>query len=95
MRWIIHLKFTVTVLVTTKKLLDFFDGPFLGQADIATEVSLLSRHLYLLRRGHIYKLFNTCEYLKKHPYSKIVINPDYMNVKCNFGKRFNEEEDWL
>ena len=47
----------------------------LCQATIETKVALLSRHLALPCRGHIYQCFNIYVYLKNYPYYKLVMNP--------------------
>ena len=66
----------------------------LGRADIATEVALLSRHLAMPRRGHLDQCFNIIAYLKRHPKSKLVLNPAYMDVRSRFSDRFVEKADW-
>ena len=67
----------------------------LVRSDIATEVSLMSRHLSLPHSGHLDQCFNIYTYLKKHTYYKLVMNPDYVNMKNKFGKLFNKEAEWF
>ena len=66
----------------------------LGRADIAVEVSLLSRHLALPRRGHLDQAYNIVAYLKKHPYSKLVMDARPLCHKERFAKRFKENAEW-
>ena len=66
----------------------------LGRADIATETALLSRHLALPRHGHLDQCFNIFAYLKKHPYSKLIMNPAYMHVEGNNPDSFNNKAEW-
>ena len=63
--------------------------------DIATEFDLLSRHLDLHHCSDIYQCFIIYLYLKTHPYSNLVMNLAYMNVKDKFGKRFNVRSSGL
>ena len=63
----------------------------LGRADIVTEVALVSRHLALPRRGHLDQFFNIYDYLKQRQYSKLVMNPDYMNVEDHYPDSFNDK----
>ena len=67
----------------------------LGRGDIATEVALLSRHLALPRRGHLEQAYNVVAYLKKHPYSKLVMDPTPQGHKDRYAKRFNTDADWF
>ena len=66
----------------------------LGRADIAVEVSLLSRHLALPRRGHLDQAYNIVAYLKKHPYSKLVMDATPLRCKERYAKRFKENAEW-
>ena len=67
----------------------------LGRADIATEVSLLSRHLDLPCRGHLDQCFNIYAYLNQIQYSKLVMNPSYMNAKEHYPCSFNCKAEWF
>ena len=67
----------------------------LGRADIATEVSLLSRHLDLPCRGHLDQCFNIYAYIKQQHYSKLLMNPDYMNVEDHYPNSFNYKAEWF
>ena len=66
----------------------------LGRAAIATEVALISRHLDLPCRGHFDQCFNVYAYLKQHHYSKLVMNPAYMNSKDHYPDSFNDRAEW-
>ena len=65
----------------------------LGQANIVTEVALISRHLDLSRCGHLDECFNIYAYLKQHQYSKLVMKPAYMNVEDHYPNIFNEKPE--
>ena len=65
----------------------------LGRANIATEVALLSSHFDLPRRGHIYQCLNIYAYLKQHKYSKLVMNPYYMNAEDHYPNIFNNKAE--
>ena len=61
----------------------------LGRADIAVEVSLLSRHLALPRRGQLDQCFNIFAYLKAHPQAKLLMDPDRMYLDEEFKSSFS------
>ena len=63
--------------------------------NITTYVEILPIHLALPYHDHIDQGLNIHAYLKKHPYSRLVMNHAYMNTKNRFGKRFNEEANWF
>ena len=67
----------------------------MGQYDITIDVSLVSRHLALPGCVHIYLCFNIYAYLKKHPYSKNIMNPAYMNIKYKSVEHFHDEAEWF
>ena len=66
----------------------------LGRADIAVEVSLLSRHMALPRRGHLEQAYNIAAYLKLKQYSKLVMSPKPMRHKELLKSRFNTDAEW-
>jgi len=70
-------------------------GIELGRGDIITEVSLMSSHLALPRRGHLDQVLNIFAYLKYILRSKLVLNPAYMNIKEEFADRFNDHAEWF
>ena len=47
----------------------------LGRVDICTEVSTMSSHLALTRKGHLEAVFHMFDYLKKHHNSEMVFDP--------------------
>lgn len=67
----------------------------LGRADIAVEVSLLSRHMALPRRGHLDQAFNVAAYLKTHKYSKLVMSPKSMRHREIYADKFNADAEWF
>jgi len=62
----------------------------LGRVDICTEVSMMSSHLALPRRGHLDALFHMFGYLKGHHNSEMVFDPSEPDVDLEDFKR----EDW-
>ena len=69
----------------------------LGRADIATEVSLLSRHLALPRQGHLDEALNIVAYLDKIKNSKLVMKSEPMGFLKDerLSSRFNKDADWF
>lgn len=66
----------------------------LGRIDIATEVSLMSSHLALPRRGHLNEALNIYAYLKYKIQSKLVMNPEKMHLRDRYADRFQKDPDW-
>ena len=68
----------------------------LGRADIAVEVSLLSRHLALPRRGHLEEALNIVAYLDKMKHSKLVMKSEPLGFLKDerIAKRFNKDAEW-
>ena len=69
----------------------------LGRADIALEVSLLSRHLALPRRGHLEEALNVVAYLDKAKYSKLAMRPEpqeYLDDE-RLTNRFTKNAEWF
>ena len=62
----------------------------LGRVDINTEVSMLSSHLALPRRGHLNEVFHIFAHLKKHHNSEMVYDPTDVDVDRGAFPR----EDW-
>ena len=62
----------------------------IGRVDICTEVSMMSSHLALPRKGHLEALFHMFAYLKKHHNSEMVFDPSEPDVDTNEFPR----EDW-
>ena len=62
----------------------------IGRVDICTEVSMMSSHLALPRKGHLDALFHMFAYLKKHHNSEMVFDPSEPDVDTNDFPR----EDW-
>jgi len=62
----------------------------LGRVDICTEVSMLSSHLALPRRGHLDALFHMFAYLKAHHNSEMVFDPSDPGLDMDLFPR----EDW-
>jgi hypothetical protein len=52
----------------------------LGRIDIATEVSMLSSHMALPRRGHLDAMFHIFSYLKSHSRSRLVFDAAYKDL---------------
>ena len=67
----------------------------LGRADIAVEVSLLSRHMALPRRGHLDQAYNIAAYLKTHKYSKLVMSPKPMRHRDLRASSFKTDAEWF
>ena len=62
----------------------------LGRVDICTEVSMLSSHLALPRKGHLAALFHMFAYLKKHHNAEMVFDPTEPHIdEAQFPR-----EDW-
>ena len=51
----------------------------LGRIDIATEVSMLAAYSAAPRQGHLAAVLHVFAYLKKHPRSKLVLDPKYVD----------------
>ena len=66
----------------------------LGRIDITTEVSLMSSHLALPRRGHLNEALNIYAYLKYKMQSKLVLNPEKMHLRDRYADRFQKDPDW-
>ena len=62
----------------------------LGRIDICLEVSMMSSHLALPRRGHLDQLYHMFAYLKKHHNTELVFDPSDPVVDENSF----EERDW-
>ena len=62
----------------------------LGRVDICTEVSMMSSHLALPRRGHLEALFHLFAYLKAHQNSEMVFYPSEPAIDMADFPR----EDW-
>ena len=62
----------------------------LGRVDICTEVSMMSSHLALPRKGHLEALFHVFAYLKTHHNSEMVFDPSEPEVDMAMFPR----EDW-
>ena len=52
----------------------------LRKIDIATEVSLLSSHVALPRKGHLQTVFHIYAYLKKRHNSRLALDPSYPEI---------------
>ena len=62
----------------------------LGRVDICTEVSMMSSHLALPRKGHLTALTHVFAYLKAHHNSDMVFDPSEPDLDmANFPR-----EDW-
>ena len=62
----------------------------LGRADICTEVSMMSSHLALPRKGHMEQLLHIFGYLKKHSNAEMVFDPSAVDFELSdFPRR-----DW-
>jgi hypothetical protein len=55
----------------------------LGRVDICTEVSMMSSHLALPRKGHLDQLFHLFGYLKKHHNAEMPFDPTLMKKSSN------------
>ena len=55
----------------------------LGRVDIMVEVSMLSSHLALPRRGHLDAVFRIYAYLKCHHNASMVFDPTYNDIDLN------------
>ena len=62
----------------------------LGRVDICVEVSQMSSHLALPRKGHLDQLFHISSYLKSHHNSEMVFDSSVSGIDMN---QF-PEEDW-
>ena len=55
----------------------------IGRLDILLEVSLLSSHLALPRKGHLEQVYHIFGYLKTHPKRRLYMDPDHPNIDEN------------
>ena len=62
----------------------------LGRLDICTEVSMMSSHLALPRRGHLDAVYHTFGFLKKHHNAEMVFDPREPEVDAQAFP----EQDW-
>ena len=62
----------------------------LGRVNICTEVSMMSSHLALPRKGHLDAVFHMFAYLKKHHNSEMVFDPSELDIDMASFPR----EDW-
>ena len=62
----------------------------LGRVDICTDVSMMSSHLAMPRRGHLGALFIMFAYLKKHHNSEMIFDPSEPDIDMSIFPR----EDW-
>ena len=62
----------------------------LGHVDICTEVSMMSSHLALPRKGHLEALMHLFAYLKAHHNSEMVFDPS----EPDLGMSDFPREDW-
>jgi hypothetical protein len=62
----------------------------LGRVDICLEVSLLSSHLALPRRGHLDQVYHIFSYLKSHHNAELVLDPSDPAV----DEDLFEQRDW-
>jgi hypothetical protein len=62
----------------------------LGRVDICTEVSMMSSHLALPRRGHLHALFHIFSYLNSHHNAEMVFDPSDPDIDLADFPR----EDW-
>ena len=62
----------------------------LGRIDICVEVSMMSSHLALPRRGHLKELFHLFGYLKKHHNAEMPFDPTPPNIDT---QKF-QPQDW-
>ena len=62
----------------------------LGRVDICVEVSMMSSHLALPRRGHLKELFHLFGYLKKHHNAEMPFDPTPPNIDM---QKF-QPQDW-
>ena len=60
----------------------------IGRADVAVEISLLLIFLVQTRIEHLEHVFNIFSYLKSHPKSKLVMNPEPMDLGSMFASIF-------
>ena len=62
----------------------------LGQADLSTEVSMMSSHLAMPREGHLKEVLHIFAHLKKHHNAEMVFDPSVPDLDMSkFPK-----EDW-
>ena len=62
----------------------------LGRVDICTEVSMMSSHLALPRKGHLDQLFHLFGYLKKHHNAEMPFDP----TEPEINEEEFERQDW-
>mmetsp|Transcript_21091 Transcript_21091/g.58427 ORF Transcript_21091/g.58427 Transcript_21091/m.58427 type:complete len:123 (+) Transcript_21091:105-473(+) len=62
----------------------------LGRVDICLEVSMMSSHLALPRRGHLEQLFHIFAHLKKYHNTELIFDP---NVPIIDGSLY-QAKDW-
>ena len=70
-----------------------FGDTKIGSGNIATKVALQSIHLSMRRRGHLDQYFNIFTHRKKHTFSKILMNPSYMDIGKKFANCFNNKAE--
>ena len=64
----------------------------IGRIDIATEVSMLSSHLAMPRKGHLECALHTMSYLSKKHNSRLVFDPTYPDISWSDFKHHDWEE---
>ena len=61
----------------------------IGRIDITSEISMLSSHLVLPRKGHLEEVFHVFSYLNKHMNSEIIFDPTTPEVDMDiFQKQY-------
>jgi hypothetical protein len=64
----------------------------LGRMDITTEVSMLSSHNALPRKGHLNAIFRIYSYLKTKTNARLVLDPTYADIDYDSFQKQNWEE---
>ena len=62
----------------------------MGRADICVEVSMMSSHLVLPRKGHMEQVLRMFAYLKEHTNSEMVFDPS----EVEFDRADFPRQDW-
>jgi hypothetical protein len=63
----------------------------IGQIDITTEVSMLTSHIAMPRKVHLYAVFHVFAYLKAKHNSRLIFDPTYPRIH---HEKFNADQDW-
>lgn len=67
----------------------------LGRIDLYVKISIMSSHLTLPRKDHLYELFHIFWYLKKHHNTKIAFDPSELEIDMKFFKKMIGHREFM